>query len=110
MPALTKDSALGGAGATLVLGTDRFAYTIIAVTNNTVTLQRDKATRITTPEIIPGGFAGHCANNDAIEYSYERDPDGETVKCHWSNKLSRFVCQGYTSVIAGRHEKYDYNF
>jgi Zn ribbon nucleic-acid-binding protein len=110
MNKLTRENAIVGNGATLRIHTDCHAYTIIKVTDSTVTLQRDIATRTTKPEIIAGGFTGLCTNNDKIEYAYESDTNGETVKCHYSNKQERFNCKGYASVTAGRNEYYDYNF
>lgn len=112
MAKLTPETAKVGDGATGVVYTDSHAFTIIKVTPSTITVQRDKVTRLTEPEIIPGGFMGHCVNNDRIEYSYEADPDGDIVVCHWSNKLGHYTgkSRGYRSFIAGRYEHHDYNF
>ena len=107
---LKKEEAVIGAGATVVLYTDRQAHTIIAKTAQTITLQRDKVTRLTDPVIVPGGFAGHCTNNNDIEYSYEPDSNGSITKAHWSEKKQAYLVGGHLRVIEGRHEFYDYNF
>lgn len=89
------------------------AYTIIARTAKTITIQRDKATlkKDFKPEIIVGGFAGHCVNQNDQEYDYERNPKGETMVIRWSEKNQRWgTPKGYTRVSLGRHEFYDYNF
>ena len=128
-----------GDGATEIMYSDRKAGTIIAISKNgkKVTFQRDVATRLTKPEFIPGGFAGHCTNNDAIEYSYAPDPDGYTTtyslrtlyasggyiitkaKYDPSNPVHTFrqrwvrvgeSARGGQSLSEGRHEHYDYNF
>lgn len=102
-----------GDGVTLHLYTDADAYTIIARTAKTITIQRDKATlkKDFKPEIVVGGFAGHCVNQDKQEYDYERDPKGETMVIRWSEKYQRWSApKGYRYVSLGRHEFYDYNF
>lgn len=103
-----------GEGATLCLYSDRYACTVsnISKKGKQITLQRDTATRITKPEIIPGGFAGHCTNNDEIEYTYARNEKGATYTANWSEKRGKFVVGGAKGepVMQGRDEKYDYNF
>jgi hypothetical protein len=109
MTNLNPTTANVGDGATLIHYTDRTAYTIIGKTAKSLTLQRDRAKRLTDPVIVPGGFAGHCTNNNDIKYEYSPDPKGQIVKAHWSEKKQRYFVQG-TPVSAGRSEFYDYNF
>lgn len=101
-----------GDGVTVNLWSDRYAATVIKVTKNSVTVQRDKATLDPNfkPEIIPGGFAGHCINQNEQTYSYEPDPNGTIYKFHWSNKYCRYGRPGKLTLSKGRHEFYDYNF
>jgi len=106
---ITPVNAKVGEGISQCFYTDRHAMTIIKMTATTITCQRDKAVKTFTPEIIPGGFAGHCVNNDDQTYDYEADPNGEIVVFRWSKKYSRYQNK-YSRVIKGRHEKYDYNF
>ena len=100
-----------GDGVTLCLYSDAHAYTVIAKTAKTITIQRDKATLSPDfkPEFIPGGFAAHCTNQDEQKWSYERDPNGDVLKCRWSEKRGMFVYKG-CQIRNGRHEYYDYNF
>lgn len=100
-----------GDGCTYHLWSDSHACTVIKRTPKTITIQRDKATLDPNfkPEWIPGGFAGHCVNQDEQRYSYERDPNGEIITARWSEKRGGFV---YLDKIIslGRDEYYDYNF
>lgn len=87
-----------GDGATIVGWSDRYAYTVIAVSpsGKTVTLQRDIAVR-----------ADCNGMSDAQNYDYIANPDGEV-------RVARLGKRGFTSqnqkVIPGRHEYYDYSF
>jgi hypothetical protein len=103
-----------GDGVTMCLWSDRHAYTVIARTAKTLTIQQDKATLDPNfkPEWIPGGFAGHCTNSEDQEWSYERDPNGRIEKCRWSEKYGRWQTgsDGSIKIIRGRHEYHDYNF
>jgi len=103
-----------GDGVTEYLHSDAHAYTVIAKTKATITIQRDKATLDPNfkPEWIAGGFAGHCTNQEDQSYTYERNPEGEKVRCFWSDKLGCYTTGGDRSIKIGlgRHEFYDYNF
>ncbi len=101
-----------GDGVTIHLYSDAHAGTVIARTKNTLTIQRDKATLKDNwkPEIISGGFVGHCVNQDDQEYDYERDEKGRIYKAYWSNVKGRFIAEGCLSISKGRNEFYDYNF
>ncbi len=128
-----------GDGATLCGYSDRTAYTVIAVTASTITLQRDKATLLNgrdsgQPDALTftaGGFVGHTEG--VQRYSYERNTSGHIVKAHIGRKLKKqslpcgewtkdgqgnlvthklvpSIKAGSSNVIAGRHEHYDFNF
>ncbi len=107
-----RENAKVGDGVTVHLYSDAHAYTIIRRTDKSLTLQRDKATLKNgwKPEIIPGGFAGHCINQEDQEYTYEQDENGSIVTAHWSQKKHGFYVQGSEYVTPGRREYYDYNF
>lgn len=109
---LTPANAMVGDGATVVFYTDRVACTIISVTPKTITLQRDRATLDPKfePHIIPGGFCGHCINQDEQEYTYEPDPQGTKYKFHWSDKYQQYGQPDNLRAIKGRYEFYDFNF
>lgn len=123
-----------GDGATLCGYSDRHAYTVIAVTAKTVTLQRDKATLLNGMNsgeadaltFTPGGFAGHT---EGIQrYRYEANPNGEVIKAHMKKKprkvwtkgaapdggygyvMHAHFTNGASTLIPGRFEHYDYNF
>lgn len=103
-----------GDGVTMYLWSDAHACTVIAKTAKTITIQRDKAIRDPnfTPEWIPGGFSAICTNSDEQSWTYERNPDGEIIRCRWSEKNGRYQTgsDGSIKIGIGRHEHYDYNF
>lgn len=91
-----------GMGATLVMWTDRHAYTIIEVSKSgkSFKMQRDKATRIDKNGM-----------SDSQEYSFERDPNGSidkvTLRRDGKWKVEK---QGTTVIPNTRDEYYDYSF
>lgn len=101
-----------GDGATVCLWSDKHAATVIKVTASTVTVQYDTAILDPDfkPEWIPGGFAGHCTNQDEQTYTYERNPKGRVETYRWSNKYGTYGTPDNPRLIKGRHEFYDYNF
>lgn len=101
-----------GDGVTVNMWSDRHAATIIKVTPCSVTVQYDKATLDPNfkPEWIPGGFAGHCINQEDQTYTYERDPNGRVETYRWSKKYGTYGTPGNLRLSKGRHEFYDYNF
>lgn len=109
---LTPANIRVGDGVTVNLWSDRHAATVIKVTKSTVTVRRDKATLNPDfkPEWIPGGFAGHCTNQDEQTYTYEPDEKGTQYTFRWSRKYQRYGQPGDLTLSKGRHEFYDYNF
>lgn len=110
---LNREIAVGD-GVTMYLYSDAHACTVIAKTAKTITIQRDKAILNPNfkPEWISGGFAAHCANQEDQSYTYERDPDGEKIRCYWSEHRGCYTTGGDGSIRIGRgrHEYYDFNF
>jgi hypothetical protein len=110
---ITPGNAKVGDGVTMHLYSDAHAGTVIKVTKTTVTVQRDEATRDPNwkPKVEPGGFVGHCTNQDEQTYTYERNPNGETVTFRWSSKFEQYRNNqiGY-KLSKGRREFYDFNF
>ena len=109
---LVREKPQVGNGAAVHLYTDVEAYTIIARTPQTLTLQRAKAKLAADwkPEIIPGGFAGHCVNNNEQRWEIEPDPNGYIKKAYWSEAKCGFFVEGSCRVSLGYCEHYDYNF
>lgn len=109
---LVPSNAKVGEGATVLFWSDRHAGTIVKVTPKTIQIRRDKATLDPNwkPEIIPGGFAGHCINQSEQTYMYEEDPNGYLYKFHWSEKYQSFGTPNNLRALKGRHEYFDYNF
>jgi hypothetical protein len=110
---LTPANIKVGDGVTMHLYSDAHAGTVIKKTKTSVTVQRDVATIDPNfkPEITPGGFAGHCTNQGDQKYTYEQNPNGQTVTFRWSKKYNRFMNnQQVRTISKGRREFYDYNF
>lgn len=102
-----------GDGITLRVYSDCHAFTIIARTEKTLTIQQDKATLKNNwkPEFVHGGFTAHCTNQNEQEYDYEKNEKGQILKIRWSDKKSCWNApRGYAGISLGRHEFYDYNF
>ncbi len=110
---MTPANVKVGDGVTVQLYSDAHAYTVVKVTKTSVTIQRDKAIKDPNfkPEIVPGGFAGHCTNQDKQTYTYERDENGQLETFRYSKKWGRFQQpKAGRYLTPGRHEFYDYNF
>lgn len=110
---ITPANAKVGDGVTMHLWSDAHAGTITKVTKTSVTVQRDHATLNPDfkPEVVPGGFVGHCTNQNEQSYTYERNESGTEYTFRWSNKFNRFQnTKTGMRLSKGRHEFYDYNF
>ena len=86
-----------GDGVTLKLWSDQQAFTVISRTQNTITIQRDavKRTKDSTKQLQ--------------FYTYKPNPKGKTITLRWSGEHWRCP-RGYSAVLLGRHEYYDYDF
>jgi len=100
-----------GDGVTRRLYTDKTAYTVVARTAKTLTLQEDTATLADgwKPEFVAGGFSGHCVNNETQTYTYTPNPNAPKVKAFWSEKSGAFKV-GNCMLFNGRNKIHDYNF
>ncbi|HRW21024.1 MAG TPA: hypothetical protein P5509_03545 [Bacteroidales bacterium] len=82
-----------------VIGTRGKTILIIA----RVTAERDESFK---PEIIPGGFAGHCTNNYSQKWKFTVHED-DTFEIRWTpGKLKK----GYNRISENPRHFYDYNF
>lgn len=101
-----------GDGATICHYSDRTACTVIRVSpsGKTVWVRADTATLDDwKPEILPGGFSGHCVNNSEQKYIYQANPDGAVHRASL-RKDGRFRTTNGERLISGRHHFHDYNF
>lgn len=105
-----------GMGVTISLYSDRYTYTIIAISSSgkQLTLQRDKVilNKDFKPDFHVGGFVGHVSNQEDQSYTYERDLEGEKVIARMSKSGVFYARKISTKPIAlnVRREFYDYNF
>jgi hypothetical protein len=109
-----------GDGVSLKMWSDINPGTIVKVAKNgkEIHVQHDKATRDRSfkPEIVPGGFSGHCVNQHDQKWIIEPDPEGP-IEIHtlrtwrgikvWTAKGG--TPNGRNSVSPGRYKFYDYN-
>lgn len=95
---------------------DTVAWKVIGRTATTMKLQEVEVARDPewTPNIIPGGFAGHCTNQNEQTWLYAGlSPNTCTVRLvksryHGSDKL--WGSKGREFIANGARRKYDYNF
>lgn len=102
-----------GDGATVCHYSDSTACTIIRISasGKTIWIQEDIATLADDwkPEIIPGGFSGHCVNNHSQSYTYKPNPEGKVYRASL-RKDGRIRTTSGERVTEGRYHFYDYNF
>lgn len=101
-----------GGGATICHYSDRIACTVtrISPSGKTIWMQEDTADLDGwKPEVIAGGFAGHCVNNAEQTYKYSPNPDG-VVHRAGRRKDGRYCTTHGKPVIPGRRHFHDYNF
>lgn len=100
-----------GMGATLLGWTDRYAATIIAVTDQIITVREDRAIRTDSN-----------GASEMQEYTYKPDPDGRVfhykfIDGAWhqvriNERTNHWMTQegGYGLMIGHRDHYYDYSF
>lgn len=99
-----------GDRANVCLYTDVNPCTVIRRTAKTITVRYDKGELDPNwkPEIIPGGFCGHCTNQEDQVWILEEDPNGhtETFRRRKNGWYNRSDCR----LTPGWKKFYDYNF
>jgi hypothetical protein len=101
-----------GNGATIQHYSDATACTIVKISasGKTVWLQEDVSTLDNwKPEILPGGFAGHCINNFEQKYTYKPNPNGAIHRASF-RKNGQLRTTNNERVTEGRRHFHDYNF
>jgi hypothetical protein len=99
-------------GITIHGYSDAHAYTIVSKTAKTITVQADDSTLDNwKPAIIPGGFAGHCINQNEQKYTYKCNTENPKETLH-ADRQGNFHAwkEKRPNVTLGRNEFYDYNF
>lgn len=107
--------------ATYSLYTDAHAGRVVEIKRNgkEVVFQEDCATLSANwkPEVSPGGFVGHCTNNDDQQWEYR--PNSEGVLIVFTLRRWRGVRMwtvkgdtpdGRNRLSLGQHHFHDYNF
>ena len=63
-----------------------------------------------SPEIIPGGFTGHCVNQEEQKWLYESDPEGYEIEVRWSKARNAWFDKGGNKYYNANEPKYIYDF
>jgi len=95
---MNKDNVELGLGVTVLGYSDSHSYTVVKISENKnkVTLQRDKAVRLTQPEFI---------------HAYASTSNMKSLPIPTTSTPKRTESIGLIKpVIVGRNEYYDYNF
>ena len=84
--------------------------TVIKRTAKTITVRFDKATLSPDwkPEMVAGGFAAHCVNQETQEWKIEEDPNGSTGV--FRRRKNGWYDTGDCKLTPGWRKFYDYNF
>ena len=115
VPADHKDFQVGDQ-AHITLYTDTNPYTVIERKGKRIKLQRANAKLDPTwkPEMIAGGFAGHCTNNRELQYDITRNEKGGLMKFGLRQDGTWCQCgdssRNPTALGKGWRAFYDYNF
>ena len=107
------DPQVGDQGAVYYYS-DVHPCTVIKRTKKFVTVQMDnyKLNKDSKPEIIPGGFVGHCTNQNELKYDITRNENGGTMRfgLRKDGRWCRGHCSNPTALGKGWRAKHDYNF
>ena len=100
-----------GDRANVRLYSDVEPCTIIKKTATTLTVRYDKATLDPNwkPEVVLGGFAGHCVNNEDQKWIIEEDPNGRVEIFRFHKNEGRYMSHSCKLYPEWR-KFYDYNF
>ena len=85
-------------------------------TENKVVIRSMQAERAEgwKPEIVSGGFAGHCTNNNDQRKAWDisSDEEGRLVTIRWSKAKLRWQCADGSRYFMSDQpvKKYDFNF
>jgi hypothetical protein len=101
---------------TETLYSDNTPWKVVGRTAATLKLQEVEVDRdpAWVPNIIPGGFAGHCTNQDQQTWLYaglsSRTVTVRLVKSRFKRDEKMWGSNGRSFIANGARSKYDYNF
>lgn len=108
-----------GDGVTVCYWSDSSAFTVVSVAKNgkSFVMKKDDTTLDPNfkPEIIPGGFVGHCVNQNDQSYTYTFNPNASEIKVTlrkngtWKQEGEK-AKSGSTIIVGIRSKFHDYNF
>jgi uncharacterized membrane protein len=83
------------------------------ISDKTIEIRRMEAERDLTwkPEIIPGGFAGHCVNQNEQRWNITSNEKNQTIRIRLSKNKGWKDKHGRQFKLSDKPRKYyDYNF
>jgi hypothetical protein len=95
---------------------DTTPWVVVSRTASTITVAPVQTKRDPNwqPNIIPGGFAGHCTNQDEQTWLYDGVGEGRLtlrlVKSRYYGSDKLWGCKSRQFIANGAVRKYDYNF
>jgi hypothetical protein len=101
---------------TETLYSDTEAWKVVGRTATTLQLQRVEVERDPAwqPNIVPGGFAGHCTNQNEQTWLYAGLAESECtvrlVKSPYNSREKMWGSKGRRFIANGARRKHDYNF
>lgn len=94
--------------------TDVYPYEIVRVVSDKtleIRLMKAELDPNWKPEIIVGGFAGHCVNNQEQKWIYESNPEAEVIRIRKKKDRDEWTNNGNRYVVSSKPQRfYDYNF
>lgn len=102
-----------GMGATMYYLSDCHAYEVVEVTKSKkiaiLRLLDAEWDENNKPEFTPGGFVGHCSNNQDLKWRLFSNPENSKIRVHWRPKKKQWSYGGTKVVIGKAVYHYDFN-
>lgn len=103
-----------GDHVTMRVGTDAYSYTVLSFNKRFVTVQKDYQEidiENWKPNIVPGGFCGHCTNNYDQKWVVRSNDKGAIDKFSVSRDgFVRSIGSRRNDIVLGAYPFRDYNF
>lgn len=99
--------------ANLIGYSDITPFEVVRVISNKTIEIREMNSKLVEgwkPEMIVGGFAAHCVNNNTQEYTYKSRPDAPVVRARLQKNGKWKSMFGEHRISETPKRFYDYNF
>lgn len=110
----TQPEPAVGLYANAYVGSDCHPYEIVRVVSQRCIEVREVDAVLAddwAPDIVAGGFAGHCANNQSQRWVYSTNTDHQVIKLRRRKDGLWYSAHGWPHRIAAEPRRFhDYNF